>query len=90
MSFCIHTGHFELVKRQENLCSMLCDLSDACSFYSGDPKAQPYTLTQGKLLAMVAVDVLCNPGLVDTMKAQLQEALEKGEWWRARTGCTVN
>ena len=47
--------------------------------YSGDSKAQPYTLTQGKLLAMVAVDVLCNPGLVDTMKAQLQEALEKGE-----------
>ena len=46
-------------------------------FYSGDPKAQPYTLTQGKVLAMVAVDVLCDQKLVDTMKAQLREALEK-------------
>ena len=46
-------------------------------FVSGDPKAQPYTIQQAKALAMTAIDVLCNPELVDKMKVEFEEDLIK-------------
>ncbi|XP_066275264.1 peptidase M20 domain-containing protein 2-like [Branchiostoma lanceolatum] len=35
---------------------------------AGAPEAQPYTLTQGKVLAMTAIDVICHPELFKKMK----------------------
>ena len=36
--------------------------------WTGDPTAQPYTLTQGKSLAMTAIDVLSKPELLQKIK----------------------
>ena len=44
---------------------------------SGADKAQPYTLDQGKALALTAIDVLCNPGLVPKLKQELEDDLRK-------------
>ncbi|XP_035685659.1 peptidase M20 domain-containing protein 2-like [Branchiostoma floridae] len=35
---------------------------------AGAPEAQPYTLTQGKVLARIAIDVICQPQLFKKMK----------------------
>jgi hypothetical protein len=42
----------------------------------GSSKAQPYTLIQAKALAMAAIDVYCQPHLVEKMRTELQDALE--------------
>ncbi|KAK7107828.1 peptidase M20 domain-containing protein 2-like [Littorina saxatilis] len=40
---------------------------------SGSPEAQPYTLDQGKALAMTAIDVLTSPGLLAKIKADFEK-----------------
>ena len=44
-------------------------------FSVGSDKAQYYTLNQAKALAMTALDIMCNPGLVNDMKQELQQSL---------------
>ena len=43
--------------------------------FAGLPGAQPHTLNQAKALAMCAIDVYCQPHLVDSMKTELREQL---------------
>lgn len=42
-------------------------------FSTGDPIAQPYTLTQGKSLAMTAIDVFTNPELLQKIQKNFAE-----------------
>jgi hypothetical protein len=40
---------------------------------TGDPVAQPYTLAQGKALAMTAIDVFTNPDLLQQIKEDFKK-----------------
>ncbi|KAK3091653.1 hypothetical protein FSP39_021577 [Pinctada imbricata] len=42
---------------------------------SGDHKAQPYTIAQSKAMAMTAIDVFMNPGLLEEIKTKFKEDL---------------
>ncbi|XP_061177345.1 peptidase M20 domain-containing protein 2-like [Saccostrea echinata] len=43
---------------------------------AGDPIAQPYTLTQGKALAMTAIDVFTNPELLKQIKEDFTKDIQ--------------
>jgi hypothetical protein len=45
---------------------------------TGDPKAQPYTLAQGKALAMMTLDILTNPDLMTQIKADFKADMTRG------------
>ena len=47
--------------------------------FSGSPIAQTYTLRQAKAVAMTALDVFCQPSLLDTIKAEFAEAMERAK-----------
>ncbi|KAI8520914.1 hypothetical protein Bbelb_006680 [Branchiostoma belcheri] len=42
---------------------------------AGTLEAQPYALNQAKALAMTAIDVICQPQLMDTIRAEFQQDL---------------
>ena len=50
-----------------------------CVSITGSPIAQPHTLKQAKALAMAAIDVYCQPHLVENMRTELKEALKHDE-----------
>ncbi|KAL3882707.1 hypothetical protein ACJMK2_029020 [Sinanodonta woodiana] len=43
---------------------------------SGDPIAQPFTLAQGKALAMTALDILSNPAILDKVKDEFKQNVQ--------------
>ncbi|KAL3882709.1 hypothetical protein ACJMK2_029022 [Sinanodonta woodiana] len=43
---------------------------------SGDPIAQPFTLAQGKALAMTALDILSNPAILDKAKDEFIKTVQ--------------
>ncbi|KAL3882777.1 hypothetical protein ACJMK2_029084 [Sinanodonta woodiana] len=43
---------------------------------TGDPIAQPFTLAQGKALAMTALDILSNPAILEKVKDEFNKAIE--------------
>lgn len=44
--------------------------------FTGDPAAQPFTLSQGKALAMTAIDVFTNPELLQRIKDDFAKDLQ--------------
>lgn len=47
--------------------------------WTGDPTAQPYTLTQGKSLAMTAIDVLSKPELLQKIREDFAKDIKASE-----------
>ena len=47
--------------------------------WTGDPAAQPYTLTQGKSLAMTAIDVLSKPELLQKIREDFTKDIKASE-----------
>ena len=45
--------------------------------FSGAPEAQPCALREGKMLAMTAIDIYCQPDVMEKIKQDFQDGLKR-------------
>lgn len=55
---------------------VLFNFKQSYHLFTGDPVAQSFTLSQGKALAMTAIDVFTNPELLQRIKDDFAKDLQ--------------